>query len=227
MAESVELPDWPAILPSRKKVLLPGAIIRIRCTSFSRVKLVEQELWQREEKGLIGIVPFRDDVAESSTPGSLPSPGIGTKLREPSSKTVDNVSESHKHGAVNNQEVGHWHNRGIAARALHLSRQVKKPSGRVTYSVVLEGLWRFSVQELSTRGMYCTARITSLDMTKHEMDQVEQELDFIALSRQFKGTAMELISVLEQKQKTGGRTEVFLDSVPVHILADSMVARMF
>lgn len=30
------------------------------------------------------------------------------------------------------------------------------------------------------------------------MEQVEQEADFIALSRQFKLTAMELISVLEQ-----------------------------
>ena len=31
-----------------------------------------------------------------------------------------------------------------------------------------------------------------------EMDQVEQEPDSTALSRQFKATAMELISVLEQ-----------------------------
>lgn len=31
-----------------------------------------------------------------------------------------------------------------------------------------------------------------------EMDQVEHDPDFIALSRQFKTTAMELISVLEQ-----------------------------
>lgn len=56
--------------------------------------------------------------------------------------------------------------RGVAARALHLSRGVEKPSGRVTYSVVLEGLCRFNVQELSTRGTYYTARISPLDMTK-------------------------------------------------------------
>lgn len=56
--------------------------------------------------------------------------------------------------------------RGVAARALHLSRGVEKPSGRVTYIVVLEGLCRFNVQELSTRGTYYTARIMSLDMTK-------------------------------------------------------------
>lgn len=36
MAESVELPGRLAILPFRNKVLLPGAIIRIRCTSSSR-----------------------------------------------------------------------------------------------------------------------------------------------------------------------------------------------
>jgi ATP-dependent Lon protease len=56
--------------------------------------------------------------------------------------------------------------RGVAARALHLSRGVEKPSGRVTYIVVLEGLCRFSVQELSTRGSYHVARVSRLDMTK-------------------------------------------------------------
>ncbi|XP_024995724.1 lon protease homolog 2, peroxisomal-like isoform X3 [Cynara cardunculus var. scolymus] len=114
--------------------------------------------------------------------------------------------------------------RGVAARALHLSRGVEKPSGRVTYIVVLEGLSRFSVQELNTRGTYTTARISPIDMTKAEMEQVEQDADFIALSRQFKLTAMELISVLEQKQKTGGRTKVLLETVPVHKLADIFVA---
>ena len=56
--------------------------------------------------------------------------------------------------------------RGVAVRALHLSRGVEKPSGRVTYIVVLEGLSRFSVEELNTRGTYTTARISPLDMTK-------------------------------------------------------------
>ncbi|KAH6788307.1 lon protease 2 [Perilla frutescens var. frutescens] len=224
MAESVELPGRLAILPFRNKVLLPGAIIRIRCTSSSSVKLVEQELWQREEKGLIGILPVRDAAAEAASAGSLPPPGTGTNLGDRGSKNQEEISESHKHGAKNQQEVIHWHSRGVAARALHLSRGVEKPSGRVTYIVVLEGLCRFSVQDLSTRGTYYTARITSLDMSKLEMDQVEQDPDFIALSRQFKATAMELISVLEQKQKTGGRTKVLLETVPVHKLADIFVA---
>ena len=56
--------------------------------------------------------------------------------------------------------------RGVAARALQLSRGVEKPSGRVTYTVVLEGLCRFTVQELSTRGTYYTARISPSEMTK-------------------------------------------------------------
>lgn len=43
-------------------------------SSYS-VKLVEQELWQREEKGLIGIVPVRD-AAESASVGSVLYPGI-------------------------------------------------------------------------------------------------------------------------------------------------------
>ncbi|KAL3331002.1 hypothetical protein AABB24_034681 [Solanum stoloniferum] len=211
MAESVELPSRLAILPFRNKVLLPGAIIRIRCTSPSSVKLVEQELWQREEKGLIGILPVRDS-AESATSGTAVSSGMGGE------------SDSHKLDSKNQQEVIHWHDRGVAARALHLSRGVEKPSGRVTYIVVLEGLCRFNVQELSTRGTYYTARITSLDMTKGELELIEQDQEFVALSRQFKATAMELISILEQKQKTGGRTKVLLETVPVHKLADIFVA---
>ncbi|CAK7356229.1 unnamed protein product [Dovyalis caffra] len=228
MAESVELPSRLAILPFRNKVLLPGAIIRIRCTSPSSVKLVEQELWQREEKGLIGILPVRDAAAaaaETASVGPTLSQGAGSDTSEKSSKTQastssDNVKLDGKH----QQEVFHWHNRGVAARALHLSRGVEKPSGRVTYIVVLEGLCRFNLHELSTRGTYYTARISPLEMSKAELEQVEQEPDFVALSRQFKATALELISVLEQKQKTGGRTKVLLETVPVHKLADIFVA---
>ncbi|KAG2644833.1 hypothetical protein PVAP13_2KG380800 [Panicum virgatum] len=61
-------------------------------------------------------------------------------------------------------------------------------------------------------------------MTKTELEQAEQDPDLIALSRQFKATAMELISVLEQKQKTVSRTKVLLDTVPVYRLADIFVA---
>ncbi|MED6159830.1 Lon protease 2, peroxisomal [Stylosanthes scabra] len=221
MAESVELPSRLAILPFRNKVLLPGAIIRIRCTSPSSVKLVEQELWQREEKGLIGILPVRD--AAEIKPLS-PVVSQGTDSLDQSAKVPGASSDSHKLETKKQNDVVHWHSRGVAARALHLSRGVEKPSGRVTYIVVLEGLCRFSVQELSTRGTYHTARISSLEMTKTEMEQVEQDPDFIMLSRQFKATAMELISALELKQKTGGRTKVLLDTVPVHKLADIFVA---
>ncbi|KAK2998206.1 hypothetical protein RJ639_023390 [Escallonia herrerae] len=223
MAESVELPSRLGILPFRNKVLLPGAIIRIRCTSPSSVKLVEQELWQREEKGLIGILPVRD-AAETMAVGPMLYPGAGADLGEQSSKHQVGTSDTHKFDGKNQQEVIHWHTRGVAARALHLSRGVEKPSGRVTYVVVLEGLCRFSVQELSTRGTYYTARIAPLDMTKAEMELVEQDPEFLTLSRHFKTTAMELISVLEQKQKTGGRTKVLLETVGVPKLADIFVA---
>ncbi|CAH9120075.1 unnamed protein product, partial [Cuscuta europaea] len=165
MAESVELPARLAILPFRNKVLLPGAIIRIRCTSPRSVKLVEQELWQREEKGLIGVLPVQDS-AETTTVGPTLTPGVATDQVERTPKSQGLMTDAHKHDGKNQHEVIHWHNRGVAARALHLSRGVEKPSGRVTYIVVLEGLCRFSVQELSTRGTYYTARITSLAMTK-------------------------------------------------------------
>lgn len=77
----MDLPSRLAILPFRNKVLLPGAIIRIRCTSPSSVKLVEQELWQREEKGLIGILPVRDS-AEIATSGTAVSSGVGGESAE-------------------------------------------------------------------------------------------------------------------------------------------------
>jgi hypothetical protein len=37
------------------------------------VKLVEQELWQKEEKGLIGVLPVRD--SDAAAVGSSLSPG--------------------------------------------------------------------------------------------------------------------------------------------------------
>jgi hypothetical protein len=40
---------------------------------FCSVKLVEQELWQKEEKGLIGVLPVRD--SDAAAVGSLLSPG--------------------------------------------------------------------------------------------------------------------------------------------------------
>ncbi|THU44240.1 hypothetical protein C4D60_Mb02t05330 [Musa balbisiana] len=222
MAELAELPSRLAILPFRNKVLLPGAIIRIRCTSPSSVKLVEQELWHKEEKGLIGVLPVRD--TEAAAVGSMIAPGMGSDSGERSLKGKADVGEFQNQDAKNEQELMHWHHRGVAARALHLSRGVEKPSGRVTYIVVLEGLCRISVQELSARGTYYVARISRLDLTKSELEQAEQDPDLVLLSHQFKATAMELISVLEQKQKTVGRTKVLLETVPVHRLADIFVA---
>ncbi|XP_031503465.1 lon protease homolog 2, peroxisomal [Nymphaea colorata] len=213
MAEPVELPSRLAILPFKNKVLLPGAIIRIRCTTPSSVKLVEQELWQREEKGLIGVLPVRDTEAASTANEAGTNPKVPLL-----------VSDLPKEDEKNQNETMHWHTRGVAARALHLSRGVEKPSGRVTYIVVLEGLCRFSVQEISPRGTYYIAKISRLDMTRAELEQAEQDTDLLLLSRRFKATATELISVLEQKQKTAGRAKVLLETLPVHRLADIFVA---
>ncbi|XP_042464179.1 lon protease homolog 2, peroxisomal-like isoform X2 [Zingiber officinale] len=197
MEETVELPSRLAILPFWNKVLLPGAVIRIRCTSPSSVKLVEHELWQKEKKGLIGVLPVKD--SEGAAVGSLLSSGIGSDSWEQGRKGEPNATGGfHKQDAKKPRELTHWHSRGVAARALHLSREVEKPSGRVTYIVVLEGLSRFNVQELSARGKYYVANINGLDLSSAELEQAEQDPDFISLSRQFKATAMELISLLEQ-----------------------------
>lgn len=64
-----------------------GMLIRVSCVVvcfkclrmmifffLCSVKLVEQELWQKEEKGLIGILPVRDETEEISV-GSMLSSG--------------------------------------------------------------------------------------------------------------------------------------------------------
>lgn len=48
-------------------------IFEIKIEFGCSVKLVEQELWQREEKGLIGVLPVRD--SEAAAVGSLLAPG--------------------------------------------------------------------------------------------------------------------------------------------------------
>ncbi|KAG6529705.1 hypothetical protein ZIOFF_011918 [Zingiber officinale] len=239
MEETVELPSRLAILPFWNKVLLPGAVIRICCTSPSSVKLVEHELWQKEKKGLIGVLPVKD--SEGAAVGSLLSSGIGSDSWEQGRKGEPNATGGfHKQDAKKPRELTHWHSRGVAARALHLSREVEKPSGRVTYVVVLEGLSRFNVQELSARGKYYVANINGLDLSSAGqseviipckltnrcslLEQAEQDPDFISLSRQFKATAMELISLLEQKQKLEGKKRFLLDTIPVYRLADILVA---
>ncbi|PIN15073.1 Endopeptidase La [Handroanthus impetiginosus] len=45
------------------------------------------------------------------------------------SKNQEEASDSYKHGSENQQEVIHLHNRGVAARVLHLSREVEKTTG--------------------------------------------------------------------------------------------------
>ncbi|GMH02896.1 hypothetical protein Nepgr_004735 [Nepenthes gracilis] len=52
----------------------------------------------------------------------------------------------------------HRQNKKVVACALYLSRGVEEPSGRITYTVVLDGLCRVSIQKLSARDL-----ITELD----------------------------------------------------------------
>ncbi|RCV12665.1 hypothetical protein SETIT_2G287200v2 [Setaria italica] len=117
MADSpVELPGRLAILPFRNKVLLPGAIVRIRCTNPSSVKLVEQELWQKEEKGLIGVLPVRD--SEAGAVGSLLSAGVGSDSGEGGSKAGGSAGESSKQDTKNGKEPIHWHSKCVTSASL-------------------------------------------------------------------------------------------------------------
>jgi hypothetical protein len=54
-----------------------------------------------------------------------------------------------------------------------------------------------------------------------ELEQAEQDPDLVALSRQFKATAMELISVLEQVNNLIKILQFFW--VKFHVLADSLI----
>ncbi|CAA7411101.1 unnamed protein product [Spirodela intermedia] len=215
MGEGSGIPARLGILPFRNKVLLPGAIVRVECTSASSVKLVEQELWQKEEKGLIGVLPVRDGGSGLS---------LGTDSEDPSLNASEDVLDFPKRDDGSEEEPIRWHNRGVAARALHLSRGVEKPNGKVTYSVVLEGVCRISVQKLSAAGTYCLGDVSHLDMTRPDIEKAEKDPDIMLLSHQFKAAALQLISVLEKKQKAIGRAKSLVETVPVHRLADIFVA---
>jgi ATP-dependent Lon protease len=69
------------------------------------VKLVEQELWQREEKGMIGILPVRDTAASAET----------KQLGSTVSDSIDQTSKVHGGSSDSNakvqNDVVHWHNR--------------------------------------------------------------------------------------------------------------------
>ena len=113
------------------------------------VKLVEQELWQREEKGLIGILPVRDSAETATVAPSLSQgdhqcsedcilsvfvfeycemissiAGLGTDSVERNSKSQVGVSDAHKHESKNAQEVIHWHNRYGCLEGVPLMRQI-------------------------------------------------------------------------------------------------------
>lgn len=53
------------------------------------MKLVEQELWQREEKGLIGILPVRD-APEAKPVGPVLSTGVHSSSSAYSSMSLLN-----------------------------------------------------------------------------------------------------------------------------------------
>ncbi|KAG0567378.1 hypothetical protein M758_7G147500 [Ceratodon purpureus] len=228
VGDASTLPPVLAILPFWNKVLLPGAIVKIRVNAPASVRLIEQELWQKEDKGrLIGVLPLHDRLEQSSSAGSSvlsSSSPQGTRTNVHGEKERGAVNPSETQVSKNGDDLIQWHPRGVAARALELEQEVEKYTGRVTYTVMLEGWCRFGVQELISNSSYKSARITQLDRNKAETEQAEKDPEVHVLSRQFKAVAGELISLLEQKQKSFGRTKVILESWPAYRLADIFVA---
>ncbi|CAM6024153.1 unnamed protein product [Sphagnum balticum] len=232
MAEHFDLPSTIAILPFRNKVLLPGAVIGIRCTSAADVRLVERELWQKKDlEGLIGVVPMHDSQASEqplsprvSGLQSIPEATGGGGRESSGAARVPSDLQPPLDQPTGAGERIHWHPRGVAARALALQQHMEKVTGRVTYTVILEGWCRFGVQALNACDLYNTAHVTQLDYTKSEMEQAESDPEVQVLARQFKSVAGDLISLLQQKHKTLESTKLLLETAAAHRLADIFVA---
>lgn len=116
--------------------------------SLCSVKLVEQELWQKEEKGLIGVLPVRD--SEAGAVGSLLSAGeidccfkirygklavivdmylltefiiitlagVGSDSGEGGSKAGGSAEESSKQDTKNGKAPIHWHSKWVTSASL-------------------------------------------------------------------------------------------------------------
>ncbi|EFJ35221.1 hypothetical protein SELMODRAFT_405160 [Selaginella moellendorffii] len=184
-----ELPPRLAIMLFRNRVLLPGAVVRIRCTSPTNVRLVEQELWQKEDRGLIGVLPVRD--LQQSDPASPPPPPPPQQQQPPPTQG----------------KRSRWN---CASRFPAVPGKAKSRAR----AMASPGCSSPSFASLSWHGK-----------TKwSEMEQAEKDPEVQLLGRQFKVVASELISALEQKQRTVGRTKILLETTSAHRLADIFVA---
>ncbi|CAI7747033.1 unnamed protein product [Closterium sp. NIES-54] len=269
----VELPDRLAILPFRNRVLLPGAIVRITCSDPSSVRLVEQELWQKDKPALIGIVPAIEPPGSADSTGSGAAASGSAANSNGAANSGDRNAEGGAGGtgekagggegaATSNGDANSgegkavvrvwgpsgpeevtggtakllledvkWHPRGVAARALHVAKGVERPTGRVTYAVVLQGVCRFAILSINSRGPYHVARVSQLDATPQEADRVRGDDEVRRLGRQLLRVVEELARVMEQekqRQVTGLR-RVALESQQASAgemqrLADILVA---
>nr|GMD69464.1 lon protease homolog 2, peroxisomal isoform X2 [Ipomoea batatas] len=107
--------------------------------------MVEQELWQKENKGVIGILLVQDS-AETSTVDPALSPECTLK-NQASISDLTNMMEK------------------VCSKFTGISGEL------LLEPCISQEEWRnqvgeFRVQEISTRGTYYTARITSLELTK-------------------------------------------------------------
>ncbi|XP_078445838.1 lon protease homolog 2, peroxisomal-like [Wolffia australiana] len=216
MDEIGELPLRLGILPFRNKVLLPGAIARIECDTEACVNLIEGELWQREENAVIGVVPVRDESYAMARENGSDDPNLNVP---------EDVFDLIKR---DDEWVGEpilWHNRGVAAKVLHVSREVEKLNGQVSYAMVIEGLCRIMVHKITSSGGYILADVSHLGAARlPDVADLSQDPDIILLSLQFKAIALQLISVLEKSGMRTSQSRYLLENIPVHRLVDIFVA---
>ncbi|CAI5994256.1 unnamed protein product [Closterium sp. NIES-65] len=233
----VELPERLAILPFRNRVLLPGAIVRITCSDPSSVRLVEQELWQKDKPALIGIVPVIEPPGSADSTGSGAAASGSAATSNDAANGGDGNAEGGAGGTGGTGETAgggegaaegkavvrvwgpsgpeevtggtakllledvKWHPRGVAARALHVAKGVERPTGRVTYAVVLQGVCRFAILSINSRGPYHVARVSQLDATPQEVDRVRGDDEVRRLGRQLLRVVEELARVMEQEKQ--------------------------
>nr|GMD98811.1 lon protease homolog 2, peroxisomal isoform X2 [Ipomoea batatas] len=91
-AHCVRLRSRPSPLPSLIAVCLFLVAVDALLVVSSRLRRISTELWQKENKGVVGILLVQDS-AETSTVDPALSPGIGTDFVECTLKNQASISD--------------------------------------------------------------------------------------------------------------------------------------
>lgn len=113
---------------------------------------------------------------------------------------------------------------GTAARVTKITR-IKKNGGPTTISLHLEGVCRFSIDNVSLQPQR-TAKVTQLDMFDDEAseDRYDAVEDGVAASVEFKKTVTDFIAMLRSKANIPSKVISVLTSLPLGVLCDVLIA---